>query len=62
MARGLTLLIHITGPDSYHPERHISVSGPTRPLMWPGNDPYLIREVGTKEDQQTSFRGELNPS
>jgi hypothetical protein len=26
-----------------------------------GQDPYLIREIGTKEDQRMSFRNELNP-
>lgn len=30
---------------------------PYAPSHGPGNDPYLIREVGTAEDQQTSFRG-----
>jgi len=96
---GLTLVIHITGPDSYHPERQISVNHymlvppaaydarswrrwlfdqvllveqheacefftldgekPYAPSHGPGNDPYLIREVGTLDDQRTSFRGEL---
>lgn len=31
------------------------------PSHGPGNDPYIIREVGTDEDRRTSFRGELNP-
>src|SRR6266567_4179916 len=26
-----------------------------------GQDPYLIREVGTEEDRRMSFRNELNP-
>lgn len=26
-----------------------------------GQDPYLIREVGTETDQKTSFRNEVNP-
>jgi hypothetical protein len=34
---------------------------PYAPSHGPGNDPYLIREVGTRTDQQTSFRGTLNP-
>lgn len=110
---GLTLVIHITGPDSYHPEKTISVNhfmlvppaafdgrswrrwlfdqillverheamewfalsttsdidgfkyDPVRPYApshGPGNDPYLIREVGTEEDRRTSFRGDLNPA
>lgn len=35
---------------------------PYAPSHGPGNDPYLVREVGTDEDRRTSFRGELNPS
>jgi len=104
---GLTLVITITGPDSYHPEKTISVNHymivpaaafdgrswrrwlfdqimlverheaceffgfalasddigyirPYAPSHGPGNDPYLIREVGTVEDVKTSFRGDLN--
>jgi hypothetical protein len=34
---------------------------PYAPSHGPGNDPYLIREVGTGEDVRTSFRGVLNP-
>lgn len=100
-SRGLTLVINITGPDSYHPERRISVNHymlvppaaydvrswrrwlfdqlllveqheameffqlggdrPYAPSHGPGNDPYLIREIGDLTDQRTSFRGELNP-
>ncbi len=26
-----------------------------------GQDPYIIRELGTEEDQRMSFRNELNP-
>jgi len=33
---------------------------PYAPSHGPGNDPYLIREVGTKIDARTSFRGEVN--
>lgn len=33
---------------------------PYAPSHGPGNDPYLIREVGTDLDQRTSFRGEIN--
>lgn len=33
---------------------------PYAPSHGPGNDPYLIREVGTDIDVRTSFRGELN--
>jgi len=96
---GLTLIINITGPDSYHPEQTIRVDHlfpvppaafderswrrwlfeqvllverheamefftidgdkPFAPSHGPGNDPYLLREVGTDEDRRTSFRGEL---
>lgn len=34
---------------------------PYAPSHGPGNDPYLVREVGTDIDRRTSFRGELNP-
>jgi hypothetical protein len=34
---------------------------PYAPSHGPGNDPYLIREIGTDEDRRTSFTGELNP-
>lgn len=97
---GLTLMIHITGPNSYHPEQSISVNHymvvpaasydvrswqrwlfdqvllverheaceffqvddgrPYAPSHGPGNDPYLIREVGSELDVRTSFRGEVN--
>lgn len=30
---------------------------PYAPSHGPGNDPYLVREVGTVEDVETSFRG-----
>lgn len=33
---------------------------PYAPSHGPGNDPYLIREVGTELDRRTSFRGEVN--
>ena len=33
---------------------------PYAPSHGPGNDPYMIREVGTVEDQRTSFTGELH--
>jgi hypothetical protein len=33
---------------------------PYAPSHGPGNDPYMIREIGTDEDRRTSFRGELN--
>lgn len=35
---------------------------PYAPSHGPGNDPYMVREVGTETDRRTSFRGELNPA
>lgn len=35
---------------------------PFAPSHGPGNDPYLIRELGTDLDRRTSFRGEVNDS
>jgi len=35
-------------------------SRPYAPSHGPGNDPYLIRELGTDTDVRTSFRGALN--
>lgn len=32
---------------------------PYAPSHGPGNDPYIVREIGTEEDQRTSFRGEV---
>lgn len=32
---------------------------PYAPSHGPGNDPYLIREIGTDEDRRTSFRGDI---
>jgi hypothetical protein len=34
------------------------VERPYAPSHGPGNDPYVIRELGTTEDQHTTFRGE----
>jgi hypothetical protein len=40
--------------DSGYAER------PWSPSHGPGNDPYLIREIGTDLDRRTSFRGDVN--
>lgn len=108
-SRGLTLVICITGPNSYHPEQQVLVNhymlvppaaydvrswrrwlfdqillverheamewfalantGDTDGVVRPfapshgfGQDPYLIREIGTEDDQRMSFRNELNPT
>jgi hypothetical protein len=98
-SQGLTLVITVTGPDSYHPDDRITVAHymlvppaayderswrrwlldqvllverheamefftldgvrPYAPSHGPGNDPYLVREVGTVEDQRTAFTGEV---
>lgn len=42
-------------------DRVIDVERPYAPSHGPGNDPYLIREIGTDEDRRTSFRGTVNP-
>jgi hypothetical protein len=41
----------------------LTVAGakPYAPSHGPGNDPYLVREIGTDTDVKTSFRGEANP-
>lgn len=33
---------------------------PYAPSHGPGNDPYLVREVGTDEDRRTSFLGDVS--
>jgi hypothetical protein len=100
-SEGLTLVIGITTPNSYHPEKLISVNHyfpvppaaydtrswqrwlfdqillverheamefftigvdkPYAPSHGFGQDPYLVREIGTELDQKTSFRNEINP-
>jgi hypothetical protein len=35
---------------------------PYAPSHGPGNDPYIVRETGTRLDQRTSFRGDVNPA
>lgn len=35
----------------------IDITKPYAPSHGPGNDPYLVREVGTEDDVRTSFRG-----
>jgi hypothetical protein len=43
----------LADPDSGYADR------PFAPSHGPGNDPYLVREIGTSEDQRTSYLGEL---
>jgi hypothetical protein len=33
---------------------------PYAPSHGPGNDPYIVRELGTELDQRTNFRGEVS--
>jgi hypothetical protein len=42
-------------------EQHELIERPYAPSHGPGNDPYLIREIGTRLDQRTAFTGEVNP-
>jgi hypothetical protein len=46
--------IHVT-PES------AEFTKPFAPSHGPGNDPYLVRELGTDLDRRTSFTGEVNP-
>jgi hypothetical protein len=104
-SQGLTLIINISGKNSYPPHEFVSVNHlfpvppaaydhrswrrwlfdrlgdvelhercewftvhdspgsehtvkPYAPSHGPGNDPYLVRELGTQADVETSFRGE----
>lgn len=45
------------GTEVFGSNQH--VERPYAPSHGPGNDPYLIREVGTDVDVRTSFRGEV---
>lgn len=116
-SKGTTLVVEITEPDAYHPEKmrtvnhffivpaaaydyrswrrwlfdriadvdtherceafqvvdtpeygvkheshhHEVVTRPYAPSHGFGQDPYLVRELGTETDQKTSFRNELKP-
>lgn len=48
--------------ESHEAAEFFEIDGvkPYAPSHGPGNDPYLIREVGTELDVRTSFRGEVN--
>jgi hypothetical protein len=108
-SQGLTLIVNITGPNSYPPHERLSVNHlfpvppaacdhrswgrwlfdrlgdvdthercewfgiadspgsahvvkPYAPSHGFGQDPYLVRELGTGEDQRMSFRNEMNPT
>lgn len=37
----------------------IDGSKPYAPSHGPGNDPYIVREIGTEEDARTSYKGVL---
>jgi hypothetical protein len=48
--------------DTHEAMEHFTIAGekPYAPSHGPGNDPYMVREVGTDLDRRTSFRGEVN--
>lgn len=48
--------------ESHEAMEFFTIGGekPYAPSHGPGNDPYILREVGTELDQKTSFRGEVN--
>jgi hypothetical protein len=50
--------------ESHESAEFFQIDGerPYAPSHGPGNDPYMIREVGTVADQRTTFRGELQDS
>lgn len=56
------LLERFRDVESHEACEFFTIAGekPYAPSHGPGNDPYLIREVGTEVDRKTSFRGELN--
>lgn len=47
--------------ESHEAAEFFQIDGerPYAPSHGPGNDPYLVRELGVEEDARTSFRGEL---
>jgi hypothetical protein len=49
--------------DDHERMEDFAVAGarPYAPSHGPGNDPYVVRELATAEDQRTSFGGLLNP-
>ena len=53
-------LLHMADYLGQDGNRYDQVERPYSPSHGPGNDPYMIREVGTVEDQRTSFTGELH--
>ena len=57
------LLTCVSQVSLHEDMEHFTVDGekPYAPSHGPGNDPYLVREVGTELDQRTSFRGDVNP-
>jgi hypothetical protein len=59
-AMELFRIIHMADYVGQDGNRYDQVERPFAPSHGPGNDPYMIREVGTVEDQRTSFTGELH--
>lgn len=56
------LLDRIGDVDLHERCEFFTINGekPYAPSHGPGNDPYLIREIGTDLDVRTSYTGELN--
>jgi hypothetical protein len=52
-------IAHPMGADPATTLNTWTTERPYAPSHGPGNDPYLIREVGTVEDQRTAFTGEV---
>jgi hypothetical protein len=49
--------------ESHEAMEFFTIDGdkPYAPSHGPGNDPYIVREVGTDEDRRTSYKGVLAP-
>lgn len=54
----------ITKVETHEAMEFFTINGekPYAPSHGPGNDPYMVREVGTELDRRTSYRGEVNAS
>jgi hypothetical protein len=53
-------IIHLADYLGQDGNQYDQIERPYAPSHGPGNDPYMVREVGTVEDQRTSFTGELH--
>lgn len=50
--------------EQHEAQEFFQIAGerPYAPSHGPGNDPYMVREVGTDLDRRTTFRGDVVPS